>query len=295
MRPNFCCPFSYFDGNIARMHAVPAIPPVPTVPVPPTAPAFQLPAQPGTTPAQPMTLPAVQPGMTPTMPGMTPAQPGMNPMMPGMMPGMSPMMPGLNMPMFPGMGGSMMPGMTPMMPGMGGTEGMDPMDWEDTGMEGTESPVSDPPPVLSNNPATATIVLFKELTGYPNYGNPSGNADILYTGNRGTWTFELPAILFIPGQLRAQLIIRAVLDDHANVPVSQYSARIAVNGTVVHNGPVPLQHGTPAGGRFTNWSNLIFNVPNIRRTNRVTIQNTSTAGPNDWIAFDWMEMRFTTR
>lgn len=287
MRPNFCCPFSYFDGNIARMHAVPAIPPVPTVPVPPTAPAFQIP----TLPVTPM-----MPAMPPAQPAVTPpaAPPEMVPMMPAMPP-VKPMMPTPNIPMMPGLNMPMMPGMAPMMPGMDGMDGMDPMDWEDTGMEGTESPVSDPPPVLSNNPATATIVLFKELTGYPNYGNPSGNADILYTGNRGTWTFELPAPLFIPGQLRARLVIRAVLDDHANVPVSQYSARIAVNGIVVHNGPVPLQHGTPAGGRFINWSNLIFNVPNIRRTNRVVIQNTSTAGPNDWIAFDWMEMRFTTR
>jgi len=46
-------------------------------------------------------------------------------------------------------------------------------------------------PVLSNAPAQTSIVLFKELTGYPNYGNPSGNADILYTGNRGTWTFDI--------------------------------------------------------------------------------------------------------
>jgi len=58
-----------------------------------------------------------------------------------------------------------------------------------------------PQPVLSNAPAQTSIVLFKELTGYPNYGNPSGNADILYTGNRGTWTFDIQPILLIPGTL----------------------------------------------------------------------------------------------
>jgi len=151
--------------------------------------------------------------------------------------------------------------------------------------------ISDPPPVLSDNPAQTSVVLFKELTGYPNYGNPSGNADILYTGNRGVWTFQIPAYLFVPGTLRAELAIRAVLDDHANVAVDRYSARITINGTQVHTGRVPLEHGGPTGGRFTNWKLLTFNVPNFRRNNRVVIVNTSNTGANDWIGLDWMEMR----
>ena len=150
-------------------------------------------------------------------------------------------------------------------------------------------------PVLSNNPVTTNIVLFKQLTGYPNYGNPSRNADILYTGTQGTWTFDSPAFLIVPGNQRAQIVIRSVLDDHSNVPVNRYSARITINGSVVHNGPVPLQHGVPAGGMFDNWRDLTFNVPNLRRNNRVTIVNTSTAGPSDWIAFDWMELRLNPR
>ncbi len=150
---------------------------------------------------------------------------------------------------------------------------------------------SDPPPILSDNPAITSVVLFKELTGYPNYGNPSGNADILYTGNRGVWTFQIPAYLFVPGALRAQLAIRAVLDDHSTVPVDRYSARITINGTQVHTGRVPLEHGRPPGGRFTNWSLLTFNVSNLRRSNRIVIVNTSNTGDNDWIGLDWMEMR----
>jgi hypothetical protein len=153
----------------------------------------------------------------------------------------------------------------------------------------------DPPPLLSDNPVTATIVLFKELTAYPNYGNPSRNADILYTGNRGSWTFESPAFLFVPGNLRAQIRIRAVLDDHANVPVNRYSARITINNNVVHDGRLPLEHGVPAGGIFTNWRDLPFNVTNLRRSTRVTIENTSNVSANDWIAFDWMELRFLPR
>jgi len=153
----------------------------------------------------------------------------------------------------------------------------------------------DVPPELSNNPVTANIVLFKELSAYPNYGNPSRNADILYTGTRGTWTFESPAFLFVPGNLRARIIIRAVLDDHINVPVNRYSARITINGNVVHNGRVPLQHGSPAGSMFTNWRELTFNIRNQRRVNSVTIENTSSTGPNDWIGFDWMELRVGPR
>jgi hypothetical protein len=152
-----------------------------------------------------------------------------------------------------------------------------------------------PNPVLSDNPARANITLFKELTGYSNYGNPSGNADILYTGNRGVWTFQVPAYLLVPGNLRAQIIIRGVLDDHQNVPVNDYSARITVNGTVVHTGRVPLEHGRPVGQQFNNWRNLTFNFTNFRRNNRIVIENTSRTGRNDWIAFDWMELRFVPR
>lgn len=181
----------------------------------------------------------------------------------------------------------------PVFPIQSGADGFMDMEEMDTG-PATASP-TDPPPILSNNPATASITLFKELTGFSNYGNPSGNADILYTGNRGTWTFDIPAFLFVPGNLSAQILIRGVLDDHSNVPVNRYSARITVNGTVVHTGQVPLEHGVPAGGRFNNWRLMTFNVTNLRRNNRVVIVNTSTAGPDDWIGLDWMELRLSPR
>lgn len=178
------------------------------------------------------------------------------------------------------------------MPYMDEIDGLDVMDDDDMDMWAQKP--GDPPPVLSNNPAAPSITLFKELTGYPNYGNPSRNADILYTGTRGTWTFTFPAQIATFANFRALILIRAVLDDHMAIPVRNYSARITVNGTVVHNGPVPLVHGVPAGTMFTNWSTLSFNMPSIRRRNTVVIANTSTAGPDDWIGFDWMELRFTT-
>lgn len=154
---------------------------------------------------------------------------------------------------------------------------------------------NDPPPVLSNNPPVTSISLFKELTAHPNYGNPSGNADILYTGNRGTWTFDMPVPQLAAGNLTGRIVIRGVLDDMEDVPVNRYSARITVNGTVVHNGRVPLEHGRPLGGKFNNWRELTFNIPNLRRNNRVIIENTSSAGPNNWIALDWMELILVPR
>jgi hypothetical protein len=144
----------------------------------------------------------------------------------------------------------------------------------------------DPPPKLSNNPQTTSMALTKELTGYPNYGNPSGNADILYKGNRGTWTFTVPTPSFTPGNLRGTLLISAVLDDHSNVPIRRYSAKITVNGFVVHDGPLPLEHGAPSGMKFNNWSTLKFNIPVIRRTTRITIENTSKTDDNDFIALE---------
>ncbi|HEX9062628.1 MAG TPA: hypothetical protein VF941_20850, partial [Clostridia bacterium] len=59
----------------------------------------------------------------------------------------------------------------------------------------------------------------------------------------------------------------------------------------VFNGRLPLQHGYPAGGEFINWGVLTFEVPALRRNNRVTIRNTSSGNPDNWIAFDWMELR----
>lgn len=262
MLPYFSVPFSYDYRN--SMQAMPQIP--------------MQEAAPGQSmmPMQPM-MPVQQ-----AMP--------MQPMMPiqQAMPAMQcPILQQMNM--SPQNYAPMMPGMMEMMDmdGMMGTEGS-----EETSMPEGGSREN---PILSNNPPTTNITLFKELTGYPNYGNPSGNADILYTGNRGTWTFALPSPFTGLGTLRAQIVIRAVLDDHDRVPVDRYSARITINGSTVHTGRVSLEHGRPTGGRFNNWRQLTFNIPNLRRNNQVVIVNTSNTGPTDFIAFDWMEMRFFTR
>lgn len=168
---------------------------------------------------------------------------------------------------------------------------------EDAGLPplGGEAGQSSRPPFLSNNPATANIILFKELAAYPNYGNPSGNADILYSRTQGTWTFESPAFLFVPDNFRGKLTIRAVLDDHQGISPNRYSARIMINGIVVHNGRLRLERGVPFGGIFTNWREITCNVPNLRRINQVSIRNTSKISPENWIGIDWMELRLSPR
>lgn len=284
-------PFSYSGKD---RHNIPSVPT--TQPEQPTPPAFNIPSP---VEVPPSTAAPVAP-TTPTteVPFVPPIMPVSQPM-PPVMPISQPV-PMMSMPCMPQM--PFVPPVLPacpymanqMMPEMYNMNYMDMDELMDISMS---PPNTDPPPVLSNNPVTSTITLFKELTGYPNYGNPSGNADILYTGNRGTWTFDVPQPQILPGlgNQRGQLTISAVLDDHNNVPIRQYSLRISVNGTIVHNGPVRLPHGAPAGTVFNNWVPLTFNITNLRRNNRIVIVNTSTAGPNDWIAFDWMELRLVPR
>ncbi len=153
-----------------------------------------------------------------------------------------------------------------------------------------------PQPILSNQNPSRVLVLRKELTGYPNYGNPSGNADILYSGTQGTWTFNLPPLMAIllNNAQRLELVIRGALDDHYNVVENRYSINVTFNGQRQNVSRLPFVHGRPAGQQFTNWNELVLNIsPRLARlNNRVVIRNTSNAGANDWIALDWMELRF---
>ncbi|MGI6630998.1 MAG: hypothetical protein ACOX4H_10935 [Bacillota bacterium] len=153
-----------------------------------------------------------------------------------------------------------------------------------------------PQPILSNPAPSRVLVLRKELTGYPNYGNPSGNADILYTRTQGIWTFNLPPLLalVLNNARRVELVIRGILDDHYNVPENRYSMTVDFNNNRQNFTQLPFVHGRPSGQRFTNWNELTVNIPPRagRVNNRITIRNTSNAGENDWIAIDWMELRF---
>ncbi len=148
-----------------------------------------------------------------------------------------------------------------------------------------------PSPFISKQAAALNISLIKQLGAYPNYGNPSKSADILYTGSKGAWDIEIPHFLLNSGSLKAKLIIRAVLDDHAGVSPGSYAARIYANGALLHRGRLPLEHGTPVGNVFTNWKELSFILRTPVRENKIVIENISACGARDWIGFDRMELR----
>lgn len=153
-----------------------------------------------------------------------------------------------------------------------------------------------PKPILSNNNPSRVLVLKKELSGYPNYGNPSGNADILYTATQGSWNFNIPPLmaLVLNNAQKVELVIRGALDDHYNVQENRYDLTVTFNGNWQSFKKLPFEHGRPSGQKFTNWNRLTLEFPPqaARILNRVTIRNTSNTGDNDWIALDWIELRF---
>ncbi|MCR6544427.1 hypothetical protein [Dehalobacterium formicoaceticum] len=194
-------------------------------------------------------------------------------------------------------------GMCPYSQGMQGMQGMQLIQesnevrlLEEEEEENLQLMRQGPQPILSNQNPSRVLVFRKELTGYPNYGNPSGNADILYTGTQGTWTFNMPPLMavLLNNTQRIELVIRGALDDHYNVAENRYSATVTFNGQRQNVGQLPFVHGRPAGQQFTNWNELVLNInPRLARlNNRVVIRNTSNVGANDWIALDWMELRF---
>ena len=146
-------------------------------------------------------------------------------------------------------------------------------------------------PFVSNNSEKIDVSLYKELNAYKNVGSPNGKSDFLYTGTYGSWTFAVPPEILNLKPKKTEIIIKAVLDDHRSIPTSKYSATIVANGVAVHSGKLPLEHATPSGGTYRNWTKLIFKMPKLGASNKITIRNTSMTRKIDWIAFIWMELR----
>jgi len=144
---------------------------------------------------------------------------------------------------------------------------------------------------ISNNPEKVEISVYKELDGHKNSGSHTGKSDVLYTSTYGMWTFTVPKEILRLKPRKTEVVIKAVLDDHRSISTSRYAADIVVNEVSVHSGRLALQHGSPSKGPFRNWSRLTFPVRNLSIRNRVVIRNTSSTRKNDWIAFNWMELR----
>src|SRR5664280_1310127 len=87
----------------------------------------------------------------------------------------------------------------------------------------------------TSNPTTVVTniggktVLIKDLNFDANYGVADGAADIVYTGQTGTWTFVLSAVgLNAANYSSAKAIITLVLDDHYDTSTTLYSMKIGV-------------------------------------------------------------------
>jgi hypothetical protein len=164
--------------------------------------------------------------------------------------------------------------------------------------------ISDPIPSVTTS--GTSIVLFKDLNAWGNYGYYDHGADILYcaVGDSGSWTIPLksPGSSTSPGydltsynNKPATVTISLSLDDHST-PISDYSLSISLAGTTVFNGlasSLGLQHGQPYGSGFTNWTPVSYYVASVTDPLTVSISNTSGGSSGDWIAIDSIKMEFT--
>jgi hypothetical protein len=153
---------------------------------------------------------------------------------------------------------------------------------------------------LSDPSATVTCSVgsadfYKELHGYGNYGAKDHAADILYSGDSGTWNFgSLSGCLPLADYGSATVTFSLVADDHYGEPIGDYSEQIFVNGALVFSGSEPLQHGQPYGTTFTNWEQFSFTTSNLSTPFTVGIENTSQLSGGDWIAIDWIDVNLAT-
>jgi hypothetical protein len=147
--------------------------------------------------------------------------------------------------------------------------------------------LSDPSPVVTISGTTITI--YKELTGYSNYGH-DGAADILYSGESGTWHFDLTGIVNPADVQAATFVIALIGDDHGS-GTSPYTCTVQVNGGSSAACPT-LPYGSPYGSPFTNWEDASYAVAALGSSNTITLHNTSF-GSGNWIGVDWVELQLT--
>lgn len=152
--------------------------------------------------------------------------------------------------------------------------------------------LSDPSASVSVAAAVA-VVLKKQLSAHGDYGVQDG-CDILYSGENGVWTFDLSN--FSQSLLSANnafLEASLVLDDHYEADVTQYQGTIQVNDNVLHSGSLSslgVAHGSPHGGRFSNWQSLQFPIGEINGQELTVKIDNSSEVEGGWIAIDTIEL-----
>ncbi len=146
---------------------------------------------------------------------------------------------------------------------------------------------TDPEPTALFSPTE--IILRKELSGFGNYGVQDGRADILFTGQAATWHFTLPSLIERDRIRKAFFQVSIVADDHNNVDLQKYNFVVWTNGLTRSESRPDIVHGSPFGSRFTNWLQVDYGT-SMEPSNTITIANTSTTSPGDWLALDWIEL-----
>ncbi len=159
---------------------------------------------------------------------------------------------------------------------------------------GVEAAFATPSPIGVN---MNSALIRWELNAFGAYGQYDVAADILYTGERNTWTLASPAGNPLPAGNYA-LTAWLVLDDHygdnpfGNTPTSDYSISLDVDG-VIKIAAIPGLQRSPRGvHQISNWTPVSVSVtlskPALSFT--VSISNNSTAHPLDWVAIDRFEL-----
>ena len=160
--------------------------------------------------------------------------------------------------------------------------------------------LSNPTPTVSHS--GSTIVVKMDLTGFPAYGI-DGAADILADNDPGgpwhigTWNFNLGALGVDLSGYSARLTAQVSLDDHYLVPVDHYGLWVDNPTHSSIQSPASafgVQHGSPAGGPFENWTTLTtasFTPPNDLMWRFGFING--DPGLTNWVAVDAIEVTLT--
>ena len=159
--------------------------------------------------------------------------------------------------------------------------------------------LSDPNPVVSYSGNAVT--LFKDLNGYGNYGVTDHASDILYSGDTGSWSFNLSSLgITLSDYDTAKITASLALDNYYSRPTHDYSLDVYLSGVINFSGTTDLLglvHGYPFGTTFENWTNASFDSNMLSDPFSVTITNTTSNLPETsysyWIAIDTIELELS--
>ncbi len=155
---------------------------------------------------------------------------------------------------------------------------------------------SDPPPtatVLGD-----TLILRKDLNGYPGYGgqdSADAACDILYCGQQWSWHFDLSEYGYASGStFTVELYASIVLDDSPQEP--PYHVTFKVGSEPLFSGTADLlgiQHGgVSAGGYYEFYTTTRIGSALGASPLIVSLEN-APYWPWFWLAVDWIEVRIT--